>query len=35
LGSVFEKLGIRDRLQLVLFVASVRQQAPVNPRDTV
>ena len=30
LGSVFEKLGIRDRLQLVLFVASVRLQAPAN-----
>ncbi len=30
LGSVFEKLGIRDRLQLVLHEASVRQQAPAN-----
>jgi DNA-binding NarL/FixJ family response regulator len=35
LGSVFEKLGLRDRLQLVLFVASVRQQVPDNPRATV
>jgi DNA-binding NarL/FixJ family response regulator len=32
LGSVFEKLGLRDRLQLVLFVASVRVQSPSNPR---
>jgi DNA-binding NarL/FixJ family response regulator len=35
LGAVFEKLGIRDRLQLVLFAASVRQQVPANPRATV
>ncbi len=35
LGSVFEKLGLRDRLQLVLFVASVRQQVPSKPRATV
>jgi DNA-binding NarL/FixJ family response regulator len=35
LGAVFEKLGIRDRLQLVLFVAAVRQQAPANPKATL
>lgn len=35
MGAVFEKLGIRDRLQLVLFVASVRQQAPANQGVTV
>jgi DNA-binding NarL/FixJ family response regulator len=35
LGAVFEKLGIRDRLQLVLFAAAVRQQVPANPRATV
>lgn len=35
LGSVFEKLGLRDRLQLVLFAASVRQQVPSKPRATV
>jgi DNA-binding NarL/FixJ family response regulator len=34
MGSVFEKLGLRDRLQLVLFVASVRLQVPSNPRAT-
>jgi DNA-binding NarL/FixJ family response regulator len=34
LGSVFEKLGIRDRLQLVLFAASVRQQVPSNQGTT-
>jgi DNA-binding NarL/FixJ family response regulator len=34
LGAVFEKLGIRDRLQLVLFVASVRQQLPANQGTT-
>jgi hypothetical protein len=32
---VFEKLGIRDRLQLVLFVASVRLQTPANQGTTV
>jgi DNA-binding NarL/FixJ family response regulator len=35
LGSVFEKLGLRDRLQLVLFAASVRQQVPANQGVTV
>lgn len=35
LGSVFEKLDIRDRLQLVLFVASVRQATPDNQGATV
>jgi DNA-binding NarL/FixJ family response regulator len=35
LGAVFEKLGIRDRLQLVLFAASVRQQVPANQGATV
>jgi DNA-binding NarL/FixJ family response regulator len=35
LGSVFEKLGLRDRLQLVLFVASVRLQVPANQGATV
>jgi DNA-binding NarL/FixJ family response regulator len=35
LGSVFEKLGLRDRLQLVLFAASVRQQLPANQGVTV
>jgi DNA-binding NarL/FixJ family response regulator len=35
LGSVFEKLGLRDRLQLVLFAASVRQQLPANQGLTV
>ena len=32
LGAVFEKLCIRDRLQLVLFAAAVRQPVPANPR---
>lgn len=39
MGAVFEKLGIRDRLQLVLFAASVQPQglkasSPANAKET-